>query len=134
MFPFGFRVYIIDVCRSFLFRSVFAVIRKGTFSKFDYGPIRNLIHYGSDVPPAYDVSKIPSEFPLFIAFGGRDTLSDPTDVLKLFGQLSCNVQILYLEDYAHLDFVLSTSASIDLYSFVIEFFRSNKMLHPLDHR
>ena len=111
---------------------IFAVIRKGTFSKFDYGLIGNLVHYGSNLAPSYDISRIPKELPLFMAFGGKDTLADFTDVLKLFGKLPCDAQILYLENYAHLDFVLSTKANTDLYNIVIEFFKSKN--HPLDHR
>lgn len=109
---------------------LFQMIRKGTFSKFDYGKLGNWRHYGSSTAPAYDITSIPKDFPVFMAYGGLDAMADLDDVLLMLGKVLCNVELVYLENYAHLDFVLSVSAKSDLYDDMIAFFasKSNKQL------
>eukprot|EP00250_Pteridium_aquilinum_P026771 c33565_g1_i1 orf=187-1359(+) len=103
---------------------LFQMIRKGTFSKFDYGRLGNWRHYASSVAPAYDILRIPRDFPVFMAYGGLDALADLSDVLLMLGKVLCKVELLYLDNYAHLDFVLSVSAKDDLYDVMIAFFES----------
>lgn len=103
---------------------LFQMIRKGTFGKFDYGWLGNWRHYASNTAPAYDLSSIPKDLPVFMAYGGLDAMADLDDVLLMLGKVLCNVELLYLENYAHLDFVLSVSAKDDLYAVLIAFFRS----------
>lgn len=103
---------------------LFQMIRKGTFGKFDYGWLGNWRHYASNTAPAYNLSSIPKDLPVFMAYGGHDAMADLDDVLLMLGKVPCNVELLYLENYAHLDFVLSVSAKDDLYDGLIAFFRS----------
>lgn len=103
---------------------LFQMIRKGTFSKFDYGTLGNWRHYGSRAAPAYDIALIPKDFPVFMVYGGRDAMADLKDVLVMLGKVLCNVELVYLENYAHLDFVLSVSAKADFYDRMIAFFLS----------
>lgn len=39
--------------------------------------------------------------------GGLDALADTDVVMLMLGKVLCNVKLLYLKNYAHLDFVLS---------------------------
>eukprot|EP01018_Ginkgo_biloba_P015423 Gb_11228 [translate_table: standard] len=102
----------------------FAVIRKGTFEKFDYGLWGNLRHYGSLKPMAYDLSDIPESLPLWIAYGGEDALADLVDVNHTLNELKSEPELLYLESYGHIDFILSVQAKSDLYDRMLNFFRS----------
>lgn len=101
------------------------MIRRGTFSKYDYGYLGNLQHYLSFTPPAYDLGSIPSDLPLWMASGGNDALADPEDVVHTLEQLKTVPSVVVLPDYGHIDFVLSVRGKEDLYDSMIAFFRAN---------
>lgn len=102
-------------------KHLFQMIRKGTFEKFDYGLAGNLKHYSRTSAPAYDLSTIPKDLPLWMSYGGMDALSDPKDVSVMRKKLLCSVELLYLENYGHLDFILSVNAKADLYDKLVNF-------------
>ena len=54
--------------------------------QFDYGPIENLLHYGSKIPPKIDLSKITHDVHLLA--GDTDELADPVDVIRLFNEMT----------------------------------------------
>lgn len=105
-------------------KHLFQMIRKGTFAKFDYGPLGNLKHYGSINPMDYDLSQIPESLPLWMASGGNDALADLVDVNRTLAKLNSEPELVYLDSYAHLDFILSVRAKEDLYDCMVDFFRS----------
>ncbi|KAH9573097.1 hypothetical protein CY35_02G188500 [Sphagnum magellanicum] len=49
------------------------MIRRGTFSMYDYGYFGNLQHYFKLQPPEYNLSAIPETLPLWMASGGLFT-------------------------------------------------------------
>ncbi|WVZ85270.1 hypothetical protein U9M48_032217 [Paspalum notatum var. saurae] len=104
------------------------MIRRGTIAKYDYGDAAdNTEHYGQATPPPYDVSAIPNDFPLFLSYGGRDTLSDTDDVKHLVQALESHdkdkLTVQYLEDYAHADFVMAGNAKARVYVPLMAFFK-----------
>ncbi|KAF9675855.1 hypothetical protein SADUNF_Sadunf09G0076900 [Salix dunnii] len=105
-------------------RHLFQMIRKGTFSRYDYGMFKNLELYGQLNPPAFDLSLIPETLPLWMGYGGHDSLADVTDVERTLKGLQGKPELLYLENYGHLDFILSTQGKEDVYNNMIGFFRS----------
>ncbi|KAJ6345787.1 hypothetical protein OIU78_008447 [Salix suchowensis] len=105
-------------------RHLFQMIRKGTFSRYDYGMFKNMELYGQLNPPAFDLSLIPKTLPLWMGYGGHDSLADVTDVERTLKGLQGKPELLYLENYGHLDFILSTQGKEDVYNNMIGFFRS----------
>lgn len=101
-----------------------AVIRKGTFSKYDYGILKNLVEYGQLKPPPFDLSLIPKSLPLLMAYGGNDALADVEDFQHTLKELQSTPQLVYLENYGHVDFIVSTTAKEDFHDQMIGFFRS----------
>ncbi|KAH1231000.1 Sodium/proton antiporter 1 [Glycine max] len=101
------------------------VIRKGTYSKYDYGKLKNLIEYGKFNPPKFDLSRIPKSLPLWMAYGGNDALADITDFQHTLKELPSPPEVVYLENYGHVDFILSLQAKQDLYDPMISFFKSS---------
>ncbi|KAJ0989553.1 hypothetical protein J5N97_007909 [Dioscorea zingiberensis] len=101
------------------------MIRMGTITKFDYNnEEENMKHYGQATPPPYNMSSIPIDFPLFIAYGGKDKLSDVQDVKHLLEVLkSHNIKILYQENYAHFDFPWAVNANKVIYEPLMAFFK-----------
>ncbi|KPJ09852.1 Lipase 3 [Papilio machaon] len=63
-----------------------------SFSKYDYGPEKNLEVYGSRVPPEYMLNR--TRMPTVLIYGRNDFVADPRDVKWLSLQLP-NVAELY---------------------------------------
>ncbi|GAB2225013.1 hypothetical protein Droror1_Dr00005795 [Drosera rotundifolia] len=103
---------------------LFQMIRQGTFSKYDYGVWKNFQKYGATKPPAFDLIRIPESLPIWMGYGGSDDLADLTDFQRMLKELRCKPELLYLEDYGHIDFILGTNAKKDVYDHMIRFFRS----------
>ncbi|XP_022952782.1 triacylglycerol lipase 1 isoform X2 [Cucurbita moschata] len=103
---------------------LFQMIRKGTFSRYDYGLLKNLRVYGQRKPPAFDLSRIPKSLPLWMAYGGSDELSDWTDLQHTIKELKSVPELVYLENYGHVDFILSMKAKEDVYDPMIKFLKS----------
>ncbi|KAL2634034.1 hypothetical protein R1flu_005513 [Riccia fluitans] len=101
------------------------MVRKGTFEMYDYGKLGNILHYYRLSPPAYDLFKIPQSMPIWLAWGGNDALADPVDVAHTMAELPSKPELVYVEDYGHIDFVLSTRAKSDVYDSLIAFFRAH---------
>ncbi|GAA0154643.1 lipase [Lithospermum erythrorhizon] len=104
------------------------IVRYGRLRKYDYGGrFKNLEHYGEYIPPAYDLSKIPHDLPMFLSYGGQDALSDVKDVETLLGLLKGHdadkLQVQYVKDYAHADFIIGVTAKDVVYNQVIKFFK-----------
>lgn len=103
---------------------LFQMIRAGTFAKYDYGIWRNLKHYGQVNPPRFDLNSIPKSLPIWMGYGGSDALADLTDFNHTLTELPSEPELLYLENYGHIDFLLSVNAKDDVYDDMIRFFRS----------
>ncbi|KAM6546530.1 hypothetical protein CsatB_027266 [Cannabis sativa] len=89
------------------------MIRTGTIRKYDYNTSENMKRYNQATPPAYDMSKIPKDFPLFMSYGKNDYLSDVKDVEVLLETIKDHdkdkLAVQYLENYAHMDFVMGNN-------------------------
>ncbi|KAG6408955.1 hypothetical protein SASPL_131983 [Salvia splendens] len=103
---------------------LFQMIREGTFAMYDYGVWKNLMHYKQRKPPAFDVSSIPSSLPIWMGYGGNDALADVADVQRTIKELVSKPELLYLENYGHIDFLLSTRGKEDVYDSMLAFFGS----------
>ncbi|KAL5717633.1 sterol esterase [Ranunculus cassubicifolius] len=100
-------------------------IRDGKLAKYDYGGIRNMLHYGQVKPPVYNLTNIPKNFPLFMSYGGQDALSDVQDVLTLLDMLKLHdgnkMRVQFVKDYAHADFIIGVTAKEIVYDPLIAF-------------
>ncbi|KAJ8638404.1 hypothetical protein MRB53_012671 [Persea americana] len=105
---------------------LFQMIRKGDFAMYDYGLLGNVKRYGRLHPPSFDLAKIPKSLPLLIAYGGQDALADVTDVEHTIKEFQAKPELLYLESYGHIDFILSVYAKNDVYDELMEFFNSQR--------
>ncbi|KAL8541497.1 hypothetical protein ACS0TY_002675 [Phlomoides rotata] len=103
---------------------LFQMIRKGTFAMYDYGMWKNLMYYSQVKPPTFDLSSIPSSLPIWMGYGGNDALADVVDVQHTIKELASNPELLYLENYGHIDFLLSVSSKEDVYDSMLAFFSS----------
>ncbi|KAL0400171.1 UNVERIFIED_CONTAM: Triacylglycerol lipase 2 [Sesamum radiatum] len=95
---------------------------------YDYGDVKeNVKHYGMPVPPSYNMTNIPKDVPLFLAYGGKDALSVQQDVKLLLDSLRDHEQdklvVQYTENYAHADFILGYNARQVVYDPLMAFLR-----------
>ncbi|KAL8107062.1 triacylglycerol lipase 2-like isoform X2 [Apium graveolens] len=104
-------------------------IRTGIFSKYDYGnPATNREHYGVPEAPVYDIqTSIPKDFPLLFCHGGLDALADPKDVQRTLSILRShrNIHEIYVDNYAHYDFINAMTAKDVLYPDVVNFIKAH---------
>lgn len=104
-------------------------VRTGVLAKFNYGRADyNLQHYGDARPPIYNLSNIPHDLPLFLSYGGKDALSDAIDVGTLLDCLKLHdldkLQVQFIKDYAHADFIMGMNAKDLVYNAIVKFFNS----------
>ncbi|KAK8556923.1 hypothetical protein V6N13_064911 [Hibiscus sabdariffa] len=105
--------------------------RDGVIAKYDYGrPDYNLMHYGTVKPPVYDISNIPHDLPIFISYGGQDALSDVQDVQLLLDSLkfhdASKLMTQFIEEYAHVDFIMGANAKDIVYNQIVGFFQNQQ--------
>jgi lysosomal acid lipase/cholesteryl ester hydrolase len=103
------------------------VIRKGNIAMYDYiSESENTVHYRQPTPLLYNMTRIPNDIPLFISYGGKDTLSDVNDVQLLLDNLKDHQKdklvVQYTEDYAHFDFIMAENANRVVYDPLMAFF------------
>ncbi|XP_058091601.1 triacylglycerol lipase 1-like isoform X2 [Magnolia sinica] len=100
------------------------LVRSGRFCKYDHGIIGNLIRYWAIFPPSYKLHGLPKRLPFLLAYGGNDYLADGEDVMHVSREIPGPVDMLFMPDYSHEDFVLGTCAHNDVYPTVLSFFES----------
>lgn len=87
-------------------------------------------HYGVFNPPTYNMSNIPNNLPLFLSYGGNDALSDVKDVETLLNSLKFHnvdkLYVQYVEDFAHVDFIIGVTAKNIVYGQMMAFFRNHQ--------
>lgn len=80
-------------------------------------------HYGVPEPPDFDLQTIPKDFPLYIIYGGKDLFAITKDVRNLLSELRLhrNVRELYIDNYAHFDFIEGMDSQRTIYDDVVSF-------------
>ncbi|KAJ1260020.1 hypothetical protein BS78_10G200100 [Paspalum vaginatum] len=105
------------------------LVRKQVVRRYDYGKEKeNMKHYGQPQPPVYNLSSIPRHIPLFLTHGGQDFLGDVPDTRHLLRTLvrqhdSDDIEVMYMPDYAHGDFIMGFNAPQLIYKPMVEFFK-----------
>lgn len=101
-------------------------VRLGTFAKYDYGEAGNMERYQQASPPAYDLSKFPSDrLPMLFITSLKDSLANPTDVARLFREIPAGYQSKTVQDFGHLDFVFGDTANRVVYDSVFDFLQAH---------
>ena len=76
--------------------------------------LQNYVSIFQDTPPVYDVSKMTTPTAFF--YGGKDGLSNKTDVQALAAKISNLVFDDYIAEYNHIDFIFGIDAPKRLYN------------------
>ena len=111
------------------FLKLWIVSRAGNIAKYDYGDeSENKAHYGQPTPPLYYMTRIPKDIPLFLGYGGKDTLSDVYDGQLLLENHKDHKKdkpvVQYRDYYAHFDFIMAENANKIVYFFLYSLFFS----------
>lgn len=92
------------------------------FRRYNHGPLKNLVVYGTRHPPKYDLSNI--LVPVFLHYSNMDRLAAIPDVNRLYKELgSRNKMMLLLPSFNHFDFVWGINAKTLLYDVVLRLMR-----------
>lgn len=94
--------------------------RNHDFRMYDYkDDMRNMEEYGQTVPPQYNVSKIDLKT-ITLFRGTNDHLSDAEDQMILLSRLRVPLyEDHILEDYSHIDFIVSPTVTRDVNEHVL---------------
>ncbi|RZC59230.1 hypothetical protein C5167_006530 [Papaver somniferum] len=76
------------------------------------------LRYSVFQPPAFDITSIPTSLRIWMGSRGNDALEDVTDPEQTVNELKSRLESMYLEDYGHVDFILSVNAYKDIPNFV----------------
>ncbi|CAN8236451.1 unnamed protein product [Cochlearia groenlandica] len=103
-------------------------VRDNKLTKYNYeSEDLNMKHYGQVAPPDYNISAIPQDLPIFFSYGGLDCLADVTDVKSLLDQFKFHdkdkMDVQFVKDYAHADFIMGVTAKDVVYNQVVAFFK-----------
>ncbi|KAJ4798050.1 Lipase [Rhynchospora pubera] len=105
------------------------IFRVGVLAKYNFSEEENMKRYGQSTPPVYKLPSIPRSLPLFISYGGQDSLADSSDVALLLNDLKLHdrdkLTVHFVKDYAHADFVMGVSAKQVVYNSLIAFLDRN---------
>ncbi|CAH0547948.1 unnamed protein product [Brassicogethes aeneus] len=95
----------------------------GKFCQYDHEKNENLIKYGSEKPPSYNISKIVS--PVAVFYSMNDTFTPMEGVKKLIGELPNLSQDYQIptDGFSHLDFVVDRNVVELVYSKIVEEFK-----------
>lgn len=96
------------------------------FQDYNYGPIKNLIKYGSASPPRFDLSSAQAP-PIALFYGGKDTLAVPRDVEMVKDALPEGTLVFekYIDRYDHLAFSWGKDANEEIYFPAIDVIRQS---------
>lgn len=94
---------------------------KGNFQYFDYGTKENMVRYGQENPPNYQLQNISTPIALFYA--QNDWLAGPEDVSLLFDKLHRSTIGMFkvpFDSFNHVDFIWGKDAPALVYSKMLE--------------
>lgn len=94
------------------------LVESQRFCRFDYGPRKNMIRYGQNTPPDYDLKKV--TVPVVIYSSAKDWLSDQRDVDKLIKHLPNVLVHIQLSDFTHVDYIYAAEAVNVIYDKIID--------------
>ncbi|KPI97392.1 Lipase 3 [Papilio xuthus] len=92
------------------------------FRRYNHGPLKNIVLYGTRLPPKYDLSNI--LVPVFLYYSNIDPLAAVPDVNRLYKELgSKSKMMILLPSFNHFDYVWGINANTLLYDVVIRLMR-----------
>ena len=100
------------------------VFKKKKMQKFDYGKEENLRIYNSEEPPVYNLDNLYNwNIKSLLFTSDVDPFSNPIDVKETVDKIKNKhlIQIPFVENYNHIDFLWSFDAVNDIYPKIIHF-------------
>lgn len=90
----------------------------GRFCRFDFGPDENLLRYGQESPPDYELANV--TVPIVFFYSSNDWLSDVVDISLLYSALPNVYNTYYLENFNHFDYMYANVAKDLVYSNIVK--------------
>ncbi|CAG7815850.1 unnamed protein product, partial [Allacma fusca] len=91
------------------------------FQRFDYGQDLNVLNYGAQQPPVYNLTNV--KVPVMVLWGKNDWLVVPKDVQRTIKELGNVVEDVQVQDplFNHLDFTYAKNAKTQVYDRCLNF-------------
>ncbi|XP_065225617.1 lipase 3-like [Planococcus citri] len=103
-----------------------------SFSHYDYGPVKNLQIYGTQLPPEYNISNI--RIPVRIYYAKADFVSTPEHVRIFYDKLPMRAGLLEIADpnFSHMDFIYNANNN-ELFHYDLIQFVNDVVSYTLSH-
>ena len=96
--------------------------------KYDNGKANNLLKYGSEVAPVYDLKQMRKySIPSLMTISDADPFANPQDTLEFLDNIDNRdsfVQVLRLTNYNHIDYFWADSAITEIFPKVLKFIKN----------
>ena len=92
--------------------------------KYDYGKLENIKIYGQEKPPIYNLDNLYNwNIKSLLFTSDSDPFSNPIDVKETVDKIKNKnlIQMPFMENYNHVDFLWSNDAILDIYPKIIQF-------------
>jgi pimeloyl-ACP methyl ester carboxylesterase len=92
--------------------------------KYDYGKLENIKIYGQEKPPIYNLDNLYNwNIKSLLFTSDSDPFSNPIDIKETVDKIKNKhlIQIPFMENYNHVDFLWSNDAILDIYPKIIQF-------------
>ena len=98
------------------------IMKFGVVRKFDYGETGNLQKYATSYPPYYPLANLAHlSMPLQLFMADTDNVMSEIDFGRLVGLFTGRVQVEYVTDFGHLDYLWADSADLRVYTKITRF-------------
>ncbi|XP_043266109.1 lipase 3-like [Colletes gigas] len=98
----------------------------GNFEQFNYGPVDNMIKYGSINPPKYDLASI--KMPVYLFYGNNDEMVSVMDLNELYRKLPNAKKFLVpYKWFTHLDFLWAMNIDTLVYNNMLDLMAKYKI-------
>ncbi|XP_075977916.1 lipase 1-like [Anticarsia gemmatalis] len=95
------------------------------FAQYDYGPLKNKLVYGSEEPPAYNLTKVTMRLALVVGLG--DTSAGAVKDVELIRYQFPNVvnyHVMFPDKWAHFDFVWGKYMFVFLFDYILDMLKT----------
>ncbi|CAG7818822.1 unnamed protein product [Allacma fusca] len=103
-------------------------IKNPRFQRFDYGQRLNVINYGTQQPPVYNLTNV--KVPIMVFWGQNDRIVVPKDAQRTISELGNIVANVQVRDplFNHFDFTYAKNAKKEVYDRCLDFLNLDQVL------
>lgn len=93
------------------------------FCRYDFGRSKNIVKYGKETPPSYNLGNVIT--PVILFYSNRDVFSNMRDVELLINRLPNIKRAYYVKDFTHVDYMYADLSKASIYMNIVKSIRNS---------